>query len=813
MIEPINLLIIAHDFPPGSEVGGHRMAGFCRHLPEHGIRPIVVTVEEKKHRQVDRTIPIPEGTLVQRTTTLPTPIQWYRSRKLGQQPSSETPRPPAAQKKRGVARKQLLSVLSTADEYWRWYLPALRACQELVKNRPIAAILSTSPPWVAHLIAGRVKRRFRIPWIADFRDPWAENDLLLESPAWVRRLHVRLESSAIREADAVICNTGQLRLRFQEKYSRLPASKFVTITNGFDEVGESVEISPRRDGECRIVYVGSLDEQRRVDTFCQAVALLQDHGSSRVGSLRVQFVGEVSETVLAAALQATPGLIRSKQIEFLPKVNWRRAQQMIGEADLLLLIQGGHRVQIPAKLYEYLRTGKPILAIADRGALTDLLAATGGGVWADISDPKDIAEKLLAALQLPTLSQNEVQTRWGGQFHYSALAAQLAAQVRQVARPPAEHLPTRAPQQPEEELRSGKGLYPSGTPVPKGDNYLILHNYPDPGLERVWRECLARVEAPAHYNAPEFFLDPYFEGLKPFAVLAIDHENVVGVLTGVHNGRTVECGLPARPQVCIAKTADGAAVAGALARGLLAEAGKAELISVYTWRETPFARLETYGFRLRAFPGNVVLDLSLGPDELFKQMDKKRRNNIRFALKQGVEIHQATAAEDFEAIDQIYFSWCARKRITLFDREARQAAFCLTQSSRLYLVARVGGKSVAASIFRYYPGGMVEYAENYSLAEFQRLKPNDLLQWKAIEWAMAGGFTGYSLGSADGFHREFCGQVIPIYRYRLDRTWFRRHDVAEAVSDAGREALRKLPAPIEITVREILGKGHPRKAP
>jgi glycosyltransferase involved in cell wall biosynthesis len=714
---------------------------------------------------------------------------------------------------RGVARRQLLSVLSTADEYWRWYLPALRACQELIKNRPIEAILSTSPPWVAHVIAGRLRRLFQVPWIADFRDPWAENDLLLHSPGWVRRLHARLESAAIREADAVICNTDQLRLRFQEKYPRLPASKFVTITNGFDELGESVEISPRTDGERRIVYVGSLDEQRRVDTFCQAVALLQDHGSSCVGPLRVQFVGEVSETVLAAAFQATPQLIHSKQIEFLPKVNWRRAQQIVREADLLLLFQGGHRVQIPAKLYEYLRTGKPILAVADPGALTELLTAIGGGLWADINDPKDIAEKLLAALQLPTLSQSEVQTRWGSQFHYSGLAAQLAAQVRQVARPSAAYLSTRAPQRPVEKLRSGKGLYPSGIPVPKEDNYLILHQFPDPGLERVWRECLARVEAPAHYNAPEFFLDPYFEGLKPFAVLAVEHENVVGVLTGVHNGRTVECGLPSRPQVCIAKTADGAAVAGALARGLLAEAGAADLISVYTWRHISLASLEPHGFRLRAFPGNVVVDLSLGPDELFKQMNRKRRNNIRFALRQGVEIRQATTAEDFEAIDQIYVSWCGRKRITSFGRKVRQAAFCSTQSNRLYLVARVGGKSVAVSIFRYYPGGMVEYAENYSLAEFQRLKPNDLLQWKAIEWAMAGGFTGYSLGSADAFHREFCGQITPIYRYRLDRTWLRGHDLEEALFDAGREALRRLPTPIELTIRKLFGKGYPRRPP
>jgi glycosyltransferase involved in cell wall biosynthesis len=104
-------------------------------------------------------------------------------------------------------------------------------------------------------------------------------------------------------------------------------------------------------------------------------------------------------------------------------------------ADLLVLFPG-NRFQVPAKFYEYLRTGKPIFAVANPGALTDLIDSTGAGVWADINDPKDIAGKLLTALQLPIRSQEEVQARWDGQFHYRALAAQLAEQILRVARPP-----------------------------------------------------------------------------------------------------------------------------------------------------------------------------------------------------------------------------------------------------------------------------------------------------------------------------------------------------------------------------------------
>lgn len=113
---------------------------------------------------------------------------------------------------------------------------------------------------------------------------------------------------------------------------------------------------------------------------------------------------------------------------------------------------------------------------------------------------------------------------------------------------------------------------------------------------------------------------------------------------------------------------------------------------------------------------------------------------------------------------------------------------------------------IASSAVRFYPGGLVEAASNCSLDEYLHLHPNDLLLWKTMEWACVNGFPKISLGGAHPFLRKWGGIVVPIHRYRMDRTWLRRHDVRETVRDFGRKSLHRMPPPVEKAVRRLLGK-------
>jgi hypothetical protein len=124
------------------------------------------------------------------------------------------------------------------------------------------------------------------------------------------------------------------------------------------------------------------------------------------------------------------------------------------------------------------------------------------------------------------------------------------------------------------------------------------------------------------------------------------------------------------------------------------------------------------------------------------------------------------------------------------------------ENRRLFL-ARYEGKTIAATIIRLYPRAMIEYAANNSLVEYLNLKPNDLLQWRVVEWACREGFKRYSLGGAHLFVRRMGGDIVPVYRYRLDRTLLHRYELKEALATSGRNMFNALPTPLKTRVRAL----------
>src|SRR5271163_678245 len=122
--------------------------------------------------------------------------------------------------------------------------------------------------------------------------------------------------------------------------------------------------------------------------------------------------------------------------------------------------------------------------------------------------------------------------------------------------------------------------------------YEILHQFPAPQIEAPWRDFLRRLELPSHYDAPEYFLEPFWTAKRPFAILALDGNLMTAILTGIHQEDHVICGLPARPQISVAPNADTNAALEALVTGLFEEAGPAKMLTVFAWPDLelrPFA--------------------------------------------------------------------------------------------------------------------------------------------------------------------------------------------------------------------------------
>ena len=333
--------------------------------------------------------------------------------------------------------------------------------------------------------------------------------------------------------------------------------------------------------------------------------------------------------------------------------------------------------------------------------------------------------------------------------------------------------------------------------------WTVLHSYPDDiGVDACWTKFLTRADFAAHYVSPEYFREPFLRDKRPFVVLAWQGERVVAALSGIHEEHQLICGLMSRPQICFDKTVDLAAASDALVAGLLAEAESGKLITFYSW--VPLDTLSKHGYRCKQEEGVVMLDLTKGPGELFKQFAEARRTNIRKSIKRGVEVVIAGTRDEFKAYYDIYSDWCARKEIAPPAFEVLEEAL-RSQNRRLFL-ARYEDRIIAGTIIRLYPGGMIEYAANSSLDKYLKLKPNDLLQWRVVEWACAEGYNRYSLGGAHLFLLKMGGSIAPVYRYRVDRTWLRRYERKEALGKSGRNIFNALPNSLQTLVRRTLKK-------
>ncbi len=442
MSTPDRVLFVTYCFPPDAAVGGKRPARFCRYLPEFGFAPIVLTIEERFYEVIDRSYPIPGGVELIRTPVLRTPIDLYRewAKRREQKASASEPESKplnaraATSEAPSVSARSFrahLNALDMPNENWGWYWYAVDAGKRILREGGVSAIVSTAPPWTCHLIARALKREFRVPWIADFRDPWTFEPWRAQVPAWRDRLDNALEARIVRDADRVVTVVDGVRDEFRRKYSNEPAEKFLTISNGYEGENEYSHAATPQHPRV-LLHLGTLYGYRRIDGFCAALSNLVEHGKVNAGDVHVLCVGPVSADIHSQAVAAAPKLIQDGVLEFRPSVPFEEGQRLLRTADVLLLFQGGHKYSVTAKLYEYFAAGKWILAITSSGAISNLLADTGLGFCADPQDVAGIESALLHCLEMPAQlppDRQEVLRR----FHFRNLSKRLAEVLREVS--------------------------------------------------------------------------------------------------------------------------------------------------------------------------------------------------------------------------------------------------------------------------------------------------------------------------------------------------------------------------------------------
>jgi glycosyltransferase involved in cell wall biosynthesis len=407
--EPIkrSILCVAHVFPPVAETGTHRTRAVVRHLPAHGWMPVVVTAEPPPDFSRDEKLleGLPENLVVYQTKA---PIVaawasrwWSRVRSLWRrtpQGSSGESRPAtAATEKKGATGwvEWISAWLQVPDLTIGWLPWGLAAACRAVKRHRCRAIYTSAPPFTTHLIGLLTKCLTRIPWIADFRDPWRANPFRKTPFASVARFDAWLERLVVSKADLIICNSDPLREDFQARYPQR-ADRFVTIYNGFepDEFRCLNGIRTLDPQKTVLSHAGFFYGHRRPHQLLHALHLLNNGGSD--GSHFVlQLIGTPSyEGEPLASIAKACGVDQAVQI--VGAVPHRQSLELLRGSDIQVLVGfegSGSDLQVPAKLFEYMGLGRPVLALApEDSAIAKCMASLGPlGELCSPNDPQAIA--------------------------------------------------------------------------------------------------------------------------------------------------------------------------------------------------------------------------------------------------------------------------------------------------------------------------------------------------------------------------------------------------------------------------------------
>ena len=279
--------------------------------------------------------------------------------------------------------------MALPDRWVSWWLGAIPAGLRLVRQLRPDLLWSTYPIATAHLIGLTLHRLTGIPWVVDFRDSMTEDSYPQDALTW--RSYRWIEEQSVKYGSRFIFTAGSTRRMYLQRYPQLRTDQCLVIANGYDEEDFETLAFPEpvpasSDHSLRLVHAGLIyPEERDPRPFFRALARLKQDGRIHPMKLRIDLRASGAESYYAVILRE---LNIDDLVYLLPALPYRLSLQDCAEADALLLFQSAScNHQIPAKVYEYLRLGKPILALApDEGDTATLLKGTGGATIVDLAD-------------------------------------------------------------------------------------------------------------------------------------------------------------------------------------------------------------------------------------------------------------------------------------------------------------------------------------------------------------------------------------------------------------------------------------------
>lgn len=405
------ILMVALDFPPCKSAGVQRTLKFAQYLQEFGWEPIILTVNESAHEVTDDSQKVPHGIK-----------HIYRSFSFN------------ASRDFSIKGKYL-GITKVPDRWWSWRFTAVPLGKKLIDTLSPDVIWSTYPISTAHNIAHKLAKYSGLPWIADYRDPvYTRYDPSGGNYSFIAH---GIERKTLTQANGVVFTTQQASILYQSLYPDLPLRKFHVIENGYDEGnfhhlnGEISDIESGNEivnDRFTLLHSGAIYQRgRNPSGLFRALSILKSQNVINKNNFKLVFRGVSSAGVFESQLAP---LDIEDLVEFLPPVNYIESLDEMMASSALLIIQGGLFCnQVPGKLYEYIRTGRPILAYCPMGSATG--QALSGVEMSQCADtPEQLAGSIVALMKEPVVSRKNV-TRFS-RYERTCQLAKVLEQVTEI---------------------------------------------------------------------------------------------------------------------------------------------------------------------------------------------------------------------------------------------------------------------------------------------------------------------------------------------------------------------------------------------
>jgi len=423
----LKVLIITYYWPPAGGSGVQRWLKFVKYLPNFDITPVIYTVENPEYVLLDNTL---EHEIPKNIETLKQPI-WEPNNLLSKFKSKQpvtsagflNPNPTFIEKKLQYIRANYF--IPDARKFW--INPSVKYLSEYLEKNKIDVVITTGPPHSLHVIGMRLKEKFSMNWIADFRDPWTDIDYFHQLPLTdkSKQKHIALEQEVIQKADAVLVVGKTMK----ENYKKFNQNTHV-IANGFD--GELSDNKNELDEKFAITHIGMMNADRNPKILWKVLAELIDKNPDFSNDLQIKLIGKVAKEVKQNIHENR----LEKYIDFIDYLSHKEVVDYQKSAQVLLLAVNNVPAAkgiITGKVFEYLQAKRPILAIAPTdGDLAEIIKKTNSGIVIDFEDKENLKKTIIDFYKKDKEGNLNVDSKNIEQYHRKNLTKQLADLIKNI---------------------------------------------------------------------------------------------------------------------------------------------------------------------------------------------------------------------------------------------------------------------------------------------------------------------------------------------------------------------------------------------